>query len=118
MVLGFTFLGFQIYEYVHAYADLNLKLTTGVFGSTFFMLTGFHGFHVTLGAVMLTVILVRAIEGPLHGRPPLRLRGGGLVLALRGRGLAAALRLRLLGVDREAQGPTGTDTESRTSVRH
>jgi len=63
VVLGFTFLGFQIYEYVHAYADLNLKLTTGVFGSTFFMLTGFHGFHVTLGAVMLTVILIRAIKG-------------------------------------------------------
>jgi len=63
VLLGFTFLGFQIYEYVHAYADLNLKLTTGVFGSTFFMLTGFHGFHVTLGAVMLTVILVRSIKG-------------------------------------------------------
>ncbi len=63
VALGFTFLGFQIYEYVHAYADLNLKLTTGVFGSTFFMLTGFHGFHVTLGAVMLTVILARAIKG-------------------------------------------------------
>ena len=63
VALGFIFLGFQIYEYVHAYSDLNLKLTTGVFGSTFFMLTGFHGFHVTLGAVMLTVILVRAIKG-------------------------------------------------------
>jgi cytochrome c oxidase subunit 3 len=63
VLLGFTFLGFQIYEYVHAYADLNLKLSTGVFGSTFFMLTGFHGFHVTLGAVMLTVILIRAIKG-------------------------------------------------------
>jgi cytochrome c oxidase subunit 3 len=63
VVLGFTFLGFQIYEYVHAYGDLNLKLTTGVFGSTFYMLTGFHGFHVTLGAVMLTVILLRSIKG-------------------------------------------------------
>ena len=63
VVLGFTFLGFQIYEYVHAYQDLNLKLSTGVFGSTFFMLTGFHGFHVTLGAVMLTVILARSIKG-------------------------------------------------------
>ncbi|HEX4943071.1 MAG TPA: cytochrome c oxidase subunit 3, partial [Usitatibacteraceae bacterium] len=63
VVLGFSFLGFQIYEYVHAYAELNLKLTTGVFGSTFYMLTGFHGFHVTLGAVMLTVILVRSIKG-------------------------------------------------------
>lgn len=63
VALGFTFLGFQIYEYVHAYSDLNLKLTSGVFGSTFFMLTGFHGFHVTLGAVMLTVILFRCMKG-------------------------------------------------------
>jgi cytochrome c oxidase subunit 3 len=63
IVLGFTFLGFQIYEYAHAYSDLNLKLTSGVFGSTFFMLTGFHGFHVTLGAVMLTVILFRCMKG-------------------------------------------------------
>jgi cytochrome c oxidase subunit 3 len=63
VVLGFTFLGFQIYEYVHAYQDLNLKLTTGIFGSTFFLLTGFHGFHVTLGAVMLTVILLRCMKG-------------------------------------------------------
>ena len=108
VVLGFTFLGFQVYEYVHAYADLNLKLTTGVFGSTFYMLTGFHGFHVTLGAVMLTVILLRAIEGPLHARPPLRLRGGGLVLALRGRGLAGALRVRLLGVGQREPFRAGT----------
>jgi cytochrome c oxidase subunit 3 len=63
VVLGFTFLGFQIFEYHHAYAELNLKLTTGVFGSTFFMLTGFHGFHVTLGAIMLTVIMLRSIKG-------------------------------------------------------
>ncbi len=63
VALGFTFLGFQIYEYAHAYSDLNLKLTSGVFGSTFFMLTGFHGFHVTLGAIMLTVILFRCMKG-------------------------------------------------------
>ena len=67
VALGFTFLGFQIYEYVHAYSELNLKLTSGIFGSTFFMLTGFHGFHVTLGAVMLTVILFRCIKG--HFKP-------------------------------------------------
>jgi cytochrome c oxidase subunit III len=67
VVLGFTFLGFQIYEYVHAYSDLNLKLTSGVFGSTFFMLTGFHGFHVTLGAIMLTVIMFRCMKG--HFKP-------------------------------------------------
>jgi len=63
VLLGFVFLGFQVYEYVHAYQDLNLKLTSGIFGSTFFMLTGFHGFHVTLGAVMLTVILFRCMAG-------------------------------------------------------
>ncbi|MDP1559534.1 MAG: cytochrome c oxidase subunit 3 [Nitrosomonas sp.] len=61
--LGVLFLGLQIYEYGHAYADLNLKLTSGAYGSTFFMLTGFHGFHVTLGAIMLTVIYFRCAAG-------------------------------------------------------
>jgi cytochrome c oxidase subunit III len=63
IVLGFTFLGFQAYEYIHAYAELNLKLTTGVYGSTFFMLTGFHGAHVTIGAIMLSVMLGRVLKG-------------------------------------------------------
>ena len=63
IVLGFTFLGFQAYEYSHAYSELNLKLSTGVYGSTFFMLTGFHGFHVTIGAIMLTVMLLRTLRG-------------------------------------------------------
>jgi cytochrome c oxidase subunit 3 len=63
IVLGVTFIGFQAYEYIHAYQELNLKLTTGVYGSTFFMLTGFHGFHVTLGAIMLTVIWFRCLKG-------------------------------------------------------
>ncbi|HEY8624132.1 MAG TPA: cytochrome c oxidase subunit 3, partial [Casimicrobiaceae bacterium] len=63
IVLGFTFLGFQAYEYTHAYSELNLKLSTGVYGSTFFMLTGFHGFHVTIGAIMLTVMLLRTFRG-------------------------------------------------------
>jgi cytochrome c oxidase subunit III len=63
VLLGATFLGFQAYEYTHAYSALNLKLSTGVYGSTFFMLTGFHGAHVTIGAIMLTVMLVRAFRG-------------------------------------------------------
>jgi cytochrome c oxidase subunit III len=67
IALGAVFLGFQAYEYIHAYSDLNLKLTTGAYGSTFFMLTGFHGFHVTLGAIMLTVILGRILAG--HFKP-------------------------------------------------
>jgi cytochrome c oxidase subunit 3 len=63
IVLGFTFLGFQAYEYIHAYHALNLRLSTGVYGSTFYMLTGFHGAHVTIGAIMLSVMLGRAIKG-------------------------------------------------------
>jgi len=64
VLLGFIFLGFQAYEYFHAYSELNLKLNTaGIYGSTFFMLTGFHGLHVTIGAIMLTVILFRCLKG-------------------------------------------------------
>ena len=63
IALGVVFLGFQAYEYAHAYQDLNLKLSSGIFGSTFFMLTGFHGFHVTIGAIMLTVVLIRILKG-------------------------------------------------------
>ena len=67
IALGVTFLFVQAYEYGHAYSELNLKLTTGVYGSTFFMLTGFHGFHVTVGAIMLSVILARCLAG--HFKP-------------------------------------------------
>lgn len=63
IALGVVFLGFQAYEYMHAYSDLNVKMTTGVFGSVFYMLTGFHGFHVTVGATMLIVILCRVFAG-------------------------------------------------------
>ncbi len=63
VALGFTFLGFQMFEYYHAYHEMNLTLGSGVYGSTFFMLTGFHGFHVTLGAIMLTVIMFRCMKG-------------------------------------------------------
>ncbi len=67
VVLGFLFLYLQGYEYAHAYADLGLTLGTGVYGATFFMLTGFHGFHVTIGAIILAVILIRCIRG--HFKP-------------------------------------------------
>ena len=63
ILLGAVFMGFQMYEYSHAYHELNLKLTSGIYGSTFFMLTGFHGFHVTLGAIMLSVVLYRVMKG-------------------------------------------------------
>ena len=62
-LLGFIFVFLQGEEYVHAYQDLNLKMTSGIYGSTFFMLTGFHGLHVTIGAIILLVIWLRAIKG-------------------------------------------------------
>ena len=63
VALGLIFLGFQAYEYGHAWKDLNLTLNSGIYGSTFYMLTGFHGLHVTLGTIMLIVILFRSIMG-------------------------------------------------------
>jgi cytochrome c oxidase subunit 3 len=63
VLLGATFLVVQGYEYYHAYTDLNLKLSSGIFGSTFFMLTGFHGFHVFVGMLMLLFITLRLMKG-------------------------------------------------------
>jgi cytochrome c oxidase subunit 3 len=63
IILGALFLNFQAHEYIEAYTKLNLTLGSGVYGSTFFMLTGFHGMHVTLGAIMLTVIWFRCLKG-------------------------------------------------------
>ena len=62
-VLGFAFVYLQAAEYIDAYEHMNLKLSTGIYGSTFFMLTGFHGMHVTIGAIMLTVIWLRVVKG-------------------------------------------------------
>ncbi|MCB1874399.1 MAG: cytochrome c oxidase subunit 3 [Chromatiales bacterium] len=63
VALGFLFVGLQAVEYMHAYQEMNLTLGSGIYGSTFFMLTGFHGFHVTVGAIILTVILFRSMKG-------------------------------------------------------
>jgi len=61
-VLGFIFVYLQGVEYVEAY-HMNLKMTTGIYGSTFYLLTGFHGMHVTIGAIMLTAIWFRTLKG-------------------------------------------------------
>jgi cytochrome c oxidase subunit 3 len=63
VLLGLVFLFVQGFEYAHAYKDLNLKLSSGIFGSTFFMLTGFHGFHVFVGMLMLLFITIRLMKG-------------------------------------------------------
>ena len=63
VLLGWLFLFFQAEEYIHAYTELNLTLGSGIYGSTFFMLTGFHGAHVTLGSIMLLIIWLRCAKG-------------------------------------------------------
>jgi cytochrome c oxidase subunit 3 len=62
-LLGIIFLGLQADEYVHAYHELNLRFDSGIYGATFFMMTGFHGLHVTLGTIMLIVIWFRVLRG-------------------------------------------------------
>ena len=63
VILGFVFLCVQGYEYYHLYTELNLKLNSGIYGSTFYMLTGFHGFHVFIGMLMLFFITIRLMKG-------------------------------------------------------
>ena len=67
VALGLAFIILQAYEYVHAYQELGLTIKAGIYGATFYMLTGFHGFHVTMGTIMLMVILFRAMAG--HFKP-------------------------------------------------
>ncbi len=67
VLLGLIFLVFQVEEYIAAYTELGLTLESGIYGSTFFILTGFHGLHVTLGTLMLMVILLRVISGHFSG---------------------------------------------------
>ena len=62
-LLGFSFVALQAHEYGEAYRELGLRLSTGIYGSTFFMLTGFHGLHVTIGAIMLVTIWLRVLRG-------------------------------------------------------
>ena len=83
----------QAYEYSHAPSSAS---RSGIYGSSFFMATGFHGFHVLIGTIFLTVCLIRLLARRLHPAEALRLRGGRLVLALRRRGLAVPVRVDLL----------------------
>ncbi|MCC5852256.1 MAG: cytochrome c oxidase subunit 3 [Alkalimonas sp.] len=63
LILGVIFLGLQGYEYILAYRDLGLRLDSGIYGNTFFILTGFHGMHVLLGALILFFVLLRVLKG-------------------------------------------------------
>jgi cytochrome c oxidase subunit 3 len=67
VALGFLFVAFQAIEYHEAYTEMGLTLGSGIYGSTFFMLTGFHGAHVCIGAIILSVVLFRSWKG--HFKP-------------------------------------------------
>ncbi|MFZ2315965.1 MAG: cytochrome c oxidase subunit 3 [Gammaproteobacteria bacterium] len=67
ILLGCLFESIQMYEYYEAYHHFNLTLASGIYGTTFFTLTGLHAAHVTIGAIMLFIILLRCLKG--HFRP-------------------------------------------------
>ena len=77
IVLGAGFLGFQAYEFTHFYHE-GLKLQTNLFGSSFFILTGFHGAHVTIGVIWLIVLLVELLRGRMPPSRSLTLEIAGL----------------------------------------
>jgi heme/copper-type cytochrome/quinol oxidase subunit 3 len=77
VVLGSLFLGFQAYEFTHFY-HIGLTLQTSLFGSTFFILTGFHGAHVTIGVIWLLILFMDQLRGRLGPHNALRLEIAGL----------------------------------------
>jgi heme/copper-type cytochrome/quinol oxidase subunit 3 len=76
-LLGSVFLAFQAYEFTHFYHE-GLRLDTNLFGSTFFILTGFHGAHVTVGVMWLLILAVEAIRGRLGPKDALKVEISGL----------------------------------------
>ena len=99
ILLGVLFTSIQAYEYHHILIEHLFfspeAANSGLYGSSFFMATGFHGFHVLIGTIFLTVCLIRLMGGGFTPEAALRLRGGRLVLALRRRGVAVPVRLHL-----------------------
>lgn len=77
VVLGLGFLGFQAYEFTHFYHE-GLTLQTNLFGSSFFILTGFHGAHVTVGVMWLLLLWIDCVRGRLGPENALRLEIAGL----------------------------------------
>ncbi len=76
-VLGLVLLGFQAYEFT-SFVHEGLTLTTNLFGSTFYVLTGFHGGHVAVGVLWLTTLLVRSLQGKLGPEKALNVEIVGL----------------------------------------
>ncbi|KPJ89935.1 MAG: cytochrome oxidase subunit III [Gemmatimonas sp. SG8_17] len=76
-LLGLVFLGFQAYEFTH-FVHEGLTLQVNLFGSTFFVLTGFHGGHVFVGVVWLVTLLIRSLQGKLGPDKALNVEIAGL----------------------------------------
>ena len=87
-----------LHEYIHTiYSPQGFQISSGIFGSTFYMATGFHGFHVMIGTTFLIVHFPRLLQ-PIPTRQARRARGRRVVLALRRRGLAVPVHLGILAV--------------------
>ncbi len=67
VLLGLCFITIQGVEYYEAYAHYGITLEAGIYGATFFMLTGFHGLHVIIGTIILAVMLIRVLKGHFSG---------------------------------------------------
>ena len=77
IILGSVFLGFQVYEFSH-FVHEGLTIQTNVFGSSFFVLTGFHGAHVTVGVIWLITLFIRSLQGKLPPAKALQVEIAGL----------------------------------------
>ncbi len=75
IILGVIFLGGQVYEYTNLFAG-QFTLQTKTFGSAFFTLTGFHGLHVTVGVLFLTICLIRALRGDFTAKKHFAVEAG------------------------------------------
>ena len=95
VLLGILFTSLQAYEYIHTIYPEGFTLSSGIFGSTFYMATGFHGFHVMIGTTFLIVYVPRRLQ-PFPAGQARRPGGRRLVLALRRRGLAVPVHLGVL----------------------
>ena len=76
-ILGMIFVGGQVYEFTEFFIH-GLKLQTNLFGTTFYVLTGFHGTHVTVGVVWLWTLFVMASKGQLNSARALDVEIAGL----------------------------------------
>jgi cytochrome c oxidase subunit 3 len=68
ILLGASFLGGQAYEYTNLILNEGFNITSGIYGSVFFTITGLHGIHVTVGVLVLFGVLIRAFMGHFSSR--------------------------------------------------